>query len=638
MQLLAFRIKNFRSIVDTNWCNFSKDNVTVLVGQNESGKSSILEALHCLLGQGMVSDDDLRAAAPMPEMSIRCQIDAVEMVTALNDFAATNEILFEDTAPIELAIARLLEESKNLIEMTMTWSRAKATKKLEWQIEIDAPIGEYIDQARQQHSDVKEAAAKKWILAGVESVTSTATSEAKEEEADDDEEDEESPDEDKKQPQAFDSNDVAHALHQALPISTLFNPASGLLPNTVDIDDKYQLTGTNRAAASNYLSIAKLDIQRLLKAERRERQYLLKQATEKISRDFNQFWTQTIGRNRQLQISCEIENYGSDAGDKVGKPHLVFGISDGHSMLYPKQRSEGVRWFVSFYLQLKASEVRGHRRIFLMDEPGANLHPKAQADVLRLVNSLSSGINIVYSTHSGALLEFPKLYRVHAVQRTGEDDDSPTEVIDAHSLSAASTDTLTPLMMAMGIDLSSQNVIKKHHNVLLEEISGYYYFNAFWKLTNSKQPAHFVAATGASNIPTLASMFTGWGLKFIAVMDDDTLGRTVYKQLKQELCREDDEIATQMLWKIKDCSGIEDTFSQSDFKSFILRDSTAKITGKNSEFLKTAKRSKPVMAYQFWHEVQAEKLTAADLEKQTMSKIEEIVAAVSQRLALHTPT
>ena len=45
MQLVAFRIQNFRSIVDTGWHQLAHDNITSLIGQNESGKTSILEGL-----------------------------------------------------------------------------------------------------------------------------------------------------------------------------------------------------------------------------------------------------------------------------------------------------------------------------------------------------------------------------------------------------------------------------------------------------------------------------------------------------------------------------------------------------------------------------------------------------------------
>ena len=42
MRLLAFNIKNYRSIIDTGWNSLAPDNITALIGQNESGKTSIL--------------------------------------------------------------------------------------------------------------------------------------------------------------------------------------------------------------------------------------------------------------------------------------------------------------------------------------------------------------------------------------------------------------------------------------------------------------------------------------------------------------------------------------------------------------------------------------------------------------------
>ncbi len=46
MRLYSFRIRNFKSIIDTGEVKVSEgDNITILAGQNEAGKSSILEAL-----------------------------------------------------------------------------------------------------------------------------------------------------------------------------------------------------------------------------------------------------------------------------------------------------------------------------------------------------------------------------------------------------------------------------------------------------------------------------------------------------------------------------------------------------------------------------------------------------------------
>lgn len=45
MRPIAFRIRDFRSIVDSQVCPLSADNITVLAGQNEAGKTAVLQAL-----------------------------------------------------------------------------------------------------------------------------------------------------------------------------------------------------------------------------------------------------------------------------------------------------------------------------------------------------------------------------------------------------------------------------------------------------------------------------------------------------------------------------------------------------------------------------------------------------------------
>ena len=73
MKLIAFRIRNFRSIVDTEWQNLSPDNITCLIGQNESGKTSVLEALK-VFHSGIISEDVLRSDLSLPEVSCRFSI------------------------------------------------------------------------------------------------------------------------------------------------------------------------------------------------------------------------------------------------------------------------------------------------------------------------------------------------------------------------------------------------------------------------------------------------------------------------------------------------------------------------------------------------------------------------------------
>src|ERR1700684_4496871 len=55
MRPRAFRIRDFKSILDSGVCALSGDSITVLAGQNEAGKTAVLNALR---------DFDLEEDAP----------------------------------------------------------------------------------------------------------------------------------------------------------------------------------------------------------------------------------------------------------------------------------------------------------------------------------------------------------------------------------------------------------------------------------------------------------------------------------------------------------------------------------------------------------------------------------------------
>lgn len=601
MKPLAFRITNFRSIVDSGWVPFSPDGVTVLVGQNESGKTSVLDALARAMSNVPVTDDDCRINSALPEIFVRIDVQ----------FGTISEKLSEYVPQDVEATRAFLSRTKNLVELSMSWEKIREDGKSRYSADVDI-----------REVDFNIALSQRLLQPEGQTPTpndNTAPTVA---------------------PQGgrLTTKGLAQMIREEIPLAVLFNAASGLLPNQVDVDDMGAPTGEGAKAASNYLQIAEIDLQQLISGDRRARENILNKANAKVSGDFVSFWSQTIGKGSKLTLKCDVEFYSADAAAKVGKPHLVFWICDGNTQLYPRQRSLGVRWFVSFYLQLRASEKSGRRRMFLLDEPGANLHSKAQADVLELINKLSKDISIVYSTHSPHMIEYAKLFRVHAIQRDGDQEDSPTVIIDAHRLGTASTDTLSPVLTAMGVDLSHQEVIRKDNNVILEEMSGYYYFSAFWKLTNCAQEAHFIAATGANKVETLANMFIGWGLNFVVAVDDDNQGRGVYNNLKREMFGDDDNLAKTKIAKLPDCPGIEDAFSIADFKRLVLKDEQAAIEGKITDYLKRAGRSKPVMAFQFLLDVNNGHVRWETLGDETKRRITAIVEAVKSRLANATAT
>jgi len=612
MRLAAFRIKNFRSILDSDWVPFSSDGITVLVGQNESGKSSVLEALHFSLSPENPTPDDFRIGADLPEVSLRLEIQP----------AALSVDCPELSEPVASYAKSYLERNKNCIEITWGWK-------------YEAKEGKSVLAANAELSDAMlvEGLARA-LLQEVNSIEESSTTDDPEAPAKATQ-----PSPAAAQPDSTSTTDdpateLVAALVDTLPLSVLFNEESGRLPNQVDIDEKGRPSGDGARAALNFLQIADIDLPTLLRGDRRARENTLNRANSRVSDDFNKFWSQTIGKSGRLSLKCDLDNYSAANTEKAGKPHLVFWICDGTTQLYPKQRSQGVRWFLSFYLQLKASEKARNRRVFLLDEPGANLHSKAQGDVLKVINQLGKDTSsVVYSTHSPQMLEYSKLYRVHAIQRAGDLDESPTQVIDAHRLGTASTDTLSPVLTAMGVDLSQHQVVRKTNNVLLEEMSAYYYLSSFWRLMGVEKEAHFIAATGVNKIESLANMFRGWGLSFIVAIDDDKQGREVYKSMRRELFGDDEQLASQCLIKFPGCSSIEDAFSKQDFARLVANDDESAIKTTNGEYMKSASRSKPVVAFQFALAVEKGAIQLQTLTTESQDRIRIIVEAIASRLS-----
>lgn len=82
MKIIKFRIKDYKSIEDSGDC-FLTDSITILAGKNESGKTSILEALEDFDTDTKIREDAIPIKRPdaLPTISITFEIDR----TVVND-------------------------------------------------------------------------------------------------------------------------------------------------------------------------------------------------------------------------------------------------------------------------------------------------------------------------------------------------------------------------------------------------------------------------------------------------------------------------------------------------------------------------------------------------------------------------
>ncbi|RAS38342.1 ATP-dependent nuclease [Paraburkholderia bryophila] len=609
MDFLAFRIRNFRSIVDSEWQRFSEDRVTVLIGQNESGKSAVLDALALTVGSARLNENDCRVDSKEPEIHLRVRVVYEELESELASWG-----FFQ-----KQAVRRYLSTRGGEVLLDYAWDRSRAEGRTVFEGLVgiaDPELDKMLEDAHNTGTGLVNLGQSLTTIASA--IANASTEGAK-------------PVSHESPTSKMGANDLALVIHSFAPRALSFDVDSQALPDYVDIDDKGELVGAGRDAARNYLRAAKISLPELLTAERRTQIALTEKGDKKLNERFREFFEVGESSLPIPRLRCRLE-YRPEMDATGTNRYLSFWVADGEADFYPAQRSRGVKWFVSLFLFLSASEKIRRGRLLLLDEPGAWLHIRAQQNLLRLLNAVKGDVWVVYTTHSPQLIEYEKLYRVRAVQRMTGRPGGPTTVIDAAHLGSATSDTLSPLYAAIGSDLSQQQHIQKTNNVLLEEISGFYYMNGFWQLTDCAQPAHFLAATGADKLVQLSFLLRGWGLEFIFAVDDDKKGRSLREKLKQTLYSGEEELTTENVILLNDCPGIEDVFSQTDFAAHVLHREPAPAGVRNSDYVKQLRASKPILASQFLQSVKKRKLTWDVFDDESKGRIKEAVWSISSAL------
>ncbi|MCK5067336.1 MAG: AAA family ATPase, partial [Bacteroidales bacterium] len=109
MQLVAFKIQNFRSIIDTGWHQLAHDNITSLIGQNESGKTSVLEALKAF-HDGRLIEDMLRSDLSLPQITCKFTFKFADLENRINKRKLNPEVRKLINTVEFISLARVWED------------------------------------------------------------------------------------------------------------------------------------------------------------------------------------------------------------------------------------------------------------------------------------------------------------------------------------------------------------------------------------------------------------------------------------------------------------------------------------------------------------------------------------------------
>ena len=203
------------------------------------------------------------------------------------------------------------------------------------------------------------------------------------------------------------------------------------------------------------------------------------------------------------------------------------------------RRAEGFKWTFSFIVNFAAETQRAELKeaILLLDEPARNLHPTQQMGISDLLKSLAGSNQVLYATHSpfmifdytpGNLLVVELDKRKHLSRifydYWNADDKTLTPIL--YGLSRGLVESITD----REIGTNSRPVI------IVETMSDAMYLNAFDKFLQdpniSMNPLNIVAAYNKNSVLPLSIFYRNHGYRTFILLDNTEESKQISSQLE----------------------------------------------------------------------------------------------------------
>lgn len=592
MKLKKFRIQNYCSITDSGVIELSEnDNVSVFAGQNESGKSSLLRALYDFERGEFEPDSMPFSTGQKPIQSVSCTY----RVEQSDDIAEIlSDLAIDNYEPKVEGGQKVFDENKlkKIREFTIT----KTSENGEVKTTVDDNSFKIFQAAiLDKPKGVKEG----------EEAKTNEDGEIKEKYIDITDEQ---------------NSDVADLFWQAGPKIVFFDDFCDLLPNKIFVSalkEKKKDTEGYRAVR-NLEQILKTDFVKKDAEADSVRRTKEDEENEVLSIDFQKDWGQRIHGENKVIVKYDFQKR---VGEGENGSYVNFYVETKKGQpLPPKQRSKGLIWFLSLWLELKAQDIEHNDLVLLLDEPDQHLHVKAQKDILKLINKLASedkskkGDQIFYATHSPYLIEVDYLNRIKLVLNTENEGTKIEDIVTSKIDTEYKKDALQPIADAIGLSVSEFSPLN-NKNVILEGISDYYYFSGMKKILSKTGNYAFVPGIGVRQINNLISMSIGYGLSWIAIIDDDPEkggkdSKKKFDEIKDFVFDGDESKTKEKVHILAGIVGIENMFTHNDLK---LIDSSVK---QDSDKANTVgRRRKVLFSKLFFEKVNKGEITESKISK-----------------------
>lgn len=247
--------------------------------------------------------------------------------------------------------------------------------------------------------------------------------------------------------------------------------------------------------------------------------------------------------------------------------YLRLELKDGSEIYKISDRSLGFRWFFTFLL---FTQYRGLRRgdsnnvLFLLDEPASNLHPSAQSQLLDSFGNFPANCSIIYTTHSHHMINPVWLEGAYVVKNEGLEaaytvknaglnyaaeydtyDASKTIVkLQRYREFASQHPDQSPYFQPIldVLDYAPSQLDNVPDVVMVEGKNDFYTLKYFQdKVLGRPSTINLMPGGGSGSLDCPMRLYLGWGRNFIVLLDSDKSGqqqRQRYEEVFGELVKD----------------------------------------------------------------------------------------------------
>lgn len=341
-------------------------------------------------------------------------------------------------------------------------------------------------------------------------------------------------------------------LKEKMPNILYFPTALFDLPDKIYLnlaqDNENEKTTFYKAVIQDILDSLKQDmnikthiVDRFLSDEQVDKENV-KQLSLKMGRKISEVildeWTKVLTK-KSYEINVDIDK------DNKGV-YLQFIITDEDGNFKLSERSLGFRWFFVFLL---LTQFRGYRKnedkqvLFLFDEPASNLSQKAQKQLLNSLENIGKKCIIIYTTHSQYLINPKWLENAYVVTNDALDNidefynprctniklERYRNFVNTHPQDVS---YFQPILDVLEYVPSDLEICKS--GIILEGKNDYYTLNYFFKIILEKDEISLIPGMNCTNADTLISLYSGWGKEFFVFLDSDEGGKKGKKRYQEQ--------------------------------------------------------------------------------------------------------